>query len=80
MKKKQIMVYSFLFQLGVLAKEDSQGQGMVVRTKCNKQGLPDPSRVYAMKVIPGVMDTSTYSTVSYLVSYVLFNSRNLYYR
>ncbi len=51
--------------MGVIAKSDVQGQGTVVRVKCNKIGLPDFSRVYAMKIVSNIHETSTMSTVSY---------------
>ena len=48
----------------MIAKGDGQGQGTVVRVKCEKPGLPDPSRVFAMKLVSGVLETSTFSRVS----------------
>lgn len=42
---------------------------MVARVKCKKNGLPDPSRVYAMKIISGILDTSTLSQVSTYIIY-----------
>ena len=50
--------------MGVIAKSDMQGQGTVVRVKCDKIGLLDPSRVYAMKIVSDIHETSTMSMVS----------------
>ena len=48
-------------QMGIIAKKED---GAVVRVKCTKPGLPNPSRVFAMKVVSNVMETSTMTAVS----------------
>ena len=47
--------------MGVIAKRD---EGVVVRVKCTKPGIPNPSRVFAMKIMTNILDTSTLTSVS----------------
>lgn len=58
------MLYSCTLEdmdiMGVIAKRD---EGVVVRVKCTKPGIPNPSRVFAMKIMTNILDTSTLTNV-----------------
>ena len=47
--------------MGVIAKKE---EGVVVRVKCNKPGIPNPSRIFAMKIMTNILDTSSLTHVS----------------
>ena len=56
--------------MGLIAKRD---EGVVVRVKCTKPGIPNQSRVFAMKIMTNILDTSTMTNVS-----EIFNSMDTY--
>ena len=64
-------------QLGII--HDNGPDGLVLRVKCTRSGIPSPDRVYAMKVLPSYQQgTSTFSNVgtmlhplSYLMPHIL---------
>ena len=47
--------------MGVIAERD---EGVVVEVKCTKPGIPNPSRVFAMKIMTNIFDTSSLTHVS----------------
>ena len=47
--------------MGVIAKKE---EGVVVRVKCTKPGIPNPSRIFAMKIMTNILDTSSLTHVS----------------
>ena len=52
---------SLLSQLGLI--HDSGEEGIVLRAQCTKGGIPNPSRIYAMKVLTNYFQTQTHSQV-----------------
>ena len=47
--------------MGVIAERD---EGVVVEVKCTKPGIPNPSRVFAMKIMTNSLDPSSLTHVS----------------
>lgn len=42
---------------------DSGDEGIVLRAQCNKRGIPNPGRIYAMKVLANYFQTQTHTQV-----------------
>lgn len=56
-----------LLQLGLIY--DSGEEGIVLRAQCKKKGLPNPERVYAMKVLTNFFASQTATQVSGLATH-----------
>ena len=52
---------SLLPQLGLI--HDSGEEGIVLRAQCTKRGLPNPHRIYAMKVLTNYFQMQTHTQV-----------------
>lgn len=63
-------------QLGLIY--DSGEEGIVLRAQCKKRGLPNPERVYAMKVLTNFFASQTATQVGELARHALLYSRILY--
>lgn len=55
-------------QLGLIY--DSGEEGIVLRAQCKKRGLPNPERVYAMKVLTNFFASQTATQVGELARHV----------
>ena len=50
-------------QQGVIHSPEADEEGLVVRAKCTKEGLPNPDRIYAMKILTNYFQVETQSQV-----------------